>query len=226
MSEAASTVVTARFRFSRKGPVRYLGHLDMLRYFQKIVCKSGIPAKYSEGFHPHQLMSFAYPLAVGMETEGDYMDLVLKEPVPEEELASAMNSMMHEGVGVSRVSLLKEGADNAMALVEAADYRLRIRADRKDAEDALKKLLSGQELLNEKGKDIRPGIMDACCEEDGIFLRLKSGSRGNVRPADVYLHLRSFMPALPEIPDILRLEIYGEEEGKLRPLIEMGRVNA
>ena len=76
--------VSVRFKFSRKGPVRYTGHLDMLRYFQKAVMRSSLPARYSEGFHPHQIMSFAYPLGVSMETEGDYMDLDLMQEMGEE----------------------------------------------------------------------------------------------------------------------------------------------
>ena len=118
--------VSVRFKFSRKGPVRYIGHLDMLRYFQKAVMRSGLPARYSEGFHPHQIMSFAYPLGVSMETEGDYMDLDLTEEVPEEELLARLNAVMNEGVSVSRATILKDNAENAMALVAAADYRLNV----------------------------------------------------------------------------------------------------
>ena len=56
--------VTVRFKFMRTGPVRYLGHLDMLRYFQKAVMKAELDAKYTEGFHPHQIMSFARYTAI------------------------------------------------------------------------------------------------------------------------------------------------------------------
>ena len=185
--------------------------------------RSGIPARYSEGFHPHQLMSFAYPLAVSMETEGDYMDLQLLSEVPEEELLSALNKVMNEGVSVSRATLLKEGSANAMALVAAADYLVRIPLDEKILEESCAKLLAQKELLNAKGKDIRGGIFELSVKEGGIFMKLKSGSAGNVRPADVYTLLSELgTAAFPAIPDILRLEIYGEEDGVLKPLSDIG----
>ena len=64
-----------RIRFSKEGPVRFVGHLDFMRSFQKYVKKSGLPACYSGGFSPHMLMSFAAPLGVGEETLSDYVDV-------------------------------------------------------------------------------------------------------------------------------------------------------
>lgn len=227
--------VTARFRFGRKGPVRFLGHLDMLRYFQRAVMKSAIPAKYSEGFHPHQLMSFAYPLAVAMETEGDYMDLDLAVERPADELLGALNAVMREGVWVSRVSLLGEGAANAMALVAAADYRIFTGCGEAELKAACDELLSADSLLIEKAKkngkkkketvqkDIRPGILKLETEADGsLFMKLVSGSGMNVRPADILALIAERVPGAQDEALIRRLEIYGEEGGKLLPLADCG----
>ena len=227
--------VTARFRFGRKGPVRFLGHLDMLRYFQRAVMKSGIPAKYSEGFHPHQLMSFAYPLAVAMETEGDYMDLELAEERPADEILTTLNAVMHEGVWVSRVSLLKEGAANAMSLVAAADYRVFTGLSAELLTQACDGLLAAESLMIEKSKkngkkkketvqkDIRPGILKLEAEEDGaVFMKLVSGSGMNVRPADILAMITERAGEGAQDALIRRLEIYGESEGVLLPLSDMG----
>ena len=227
--------VTARFRFGRKGPVRFLGHLDMLRYFQRAVMKSGIPAKYSEGFHPHQLMSFAYPLAVSMETEGDYMDLDLAEERPADEILGSLNAVMHEGVWVSCVSILGEGAANAMALVAAADYRIFTGYAKEALMQACDGLLASESILIEKSKkngkkkketiqkDIRPGILRLEAEEDGaIFMKLVSGSGMNVRPADILSLIVEKCGEDSRDPLIRRLEIYGEEGGELLPLSDCG----
>ena len=66
-----------RVKFSKNGPVRFVGHLDMMRYFQKAIRRAGLPIKYSEGFNPHQIMSFAAPLGVGVTSDGEYMDIEL-----------------------------------------------------------------------------------------------------------------------------------------------------
>ena len=60
-------MTTLRFRFAKYGAMRYLGHLDLLRYFQKAVRRADIPVAYSGGFSPHQIMSFAAPLGMGLE---------------------------------------------------------------------------------------------------------------------------------------------------------------
>ena len=55
-----------RIKFSKEGNLRFVGHLDMMRYFQKANRRAELPVAYSEGFHPHQIMSFAAPLGMGL----------------------------------------------------------------------------------------------------------------------------------------------------------------
>ena len=64
-----------RIRFAKYGVVKFIGHLDVMRYFQKAVRRSELPIKYSQGFNPHQLMVFAQPLGVGVTSDGEYMDI-------------------------------------------------------------------------------------------------------------------------------------------------------
>ena len=64
-----------RIRFAKYGVVKFIGHLDTMRYFQKAVRRSELPIKYSQGFNPHQLMVFAQPLGVGITSDGEYMDI-------------------------------------------------------------------------------------------------------------------------------------------------------
>lgn len=71
-------MITLRFRFAKYGAMKYLGHLDLLRYFQKAVRRAEIPVAYSAGFSPHQIMSFAMPLSVGLTSEGEYFDVGLE----------------------------------------------------------------------------------------------------------------------------------------------------
>ena len=63
-----------RVRFEKNGIMRYVGHLDLMRFFQKAVKRANLPIRYSEGFNPHQIMSFASPLGVGLTSEGEYME--------------------------------------------------------------------------------------------------------------------------------------------------------
>ena len=243
--------ITVRFKFSRKGPVRYLGHLDMLRYFQKAVMRSGIPAKYTEGFHPHQIMSFAYPLGVAMETDGDYMDLELTEDRAPEELSCALNDVMHEGICICGASRLPEKAPNAMASVAAADYEIYVDGTHPEKlhgilMTAVVNMMQEEVLLlgkpqeeatssadhrkkggkkEKKAKDIRPGILSLTvdAQEPILKMRLLSGSALNVRPADVFSLLAERVTEDAIVASrIVRKEIYGERNGEYIPLLTLG----
>lgn len=73
-----------RVRFEKTGPIRYVGHLDFMRTFQKIIRRSGLDAVYTSGFNPHILLSFADPLGVGQESVGEYADIEVayRDPFP------------------------------------------------------------------------------------------------------------------------------------------------
>lgn len=72
-----------RIRFAKYGAVRFIGHLDVMRYFQKAVRRSGLQIRYSQGYNPHQLMVFAQPLGVGITSDGEYMDIEVEDTAPE-----------------------------------------------------------------------------------------------------------------------------------------------
>ena len=64
-----------RIKFRKYGVMRFVGHLDIMRYFQKAMRRAKIDICYSEGFSPHQIMSFASPLGVGITSDGEYLDI-------------------------------------------------------------------------------------------------------------------------------------------------------
>lgn len=120
-----------RIKFAKYGTMKFIGHLDMMRFFQKAIRRAGIDIKYSEGFSPHQIMSFAAPLGVGLESLGEYLDIEVNsmknlyaEDLSAEGMKDALNQVMVEGVEVVSVGILPDTVKNAMASVAAASYRL------------------------------------------------------------------------------------------------------
>ena len=97
-----------RIKFAKYGTMKYIGHLDMMRFFQKAIRRAGIDVKYSEGFSPHQIMSFAAPLGVGIESTGEYMDIEVLSMTSAEAMKQALNQVMVEGVEILSVSVLPD----------------------------------------------------------------------------------------------------------------------
>ena len=116
-----------RIKFAKYGAMKFIGHLDMMRFFQKAVRRAGIDVKYSEGFSPHQIMSFAAPLGVGIESRGEYMDLEVLSMSAPEDMKDALNRVMVEGVEVLAVNVLPDQTKNAMASVAAASYQIHLK---------------------------------------------------------------------------------------------------
>ena len=62
--------------------MKFVGHLDTMRYFQKAIRRANLPVAFSGGYSPHMIMSFAAPLGVGTESLGEYFDLELIDSHP------------------------------------------------------------------------------------------------------------------------------------------------
>ena len=93
-------MLKVRIKFAKTGCMKYVGHLDIMRFFQKAIRRSQLPIRYSEGFNPHQIMSFAAPLGVGLTSEGEYLDIDLKEEVPSREALCRLRETMVDGMEV------------------------------------------------------------------------------------------------------------------------------
>ncbi len=113
-----------RIKFRKYGVMKFIGHLDIMRYFQKAMRRADIDICYSEGFSPHQIMSFAAPLGVGITSDGEYLDIEVHSTRSTAESLAALNAVMVEGVEVTGYVKLPDDAKTAMSIVAAADYEL------------------------------------------------------------------------------------------------------
>lgn len=116
-----------RIKFAKYGSMKFIGHLDMMRFFQKAMRRAGIDIRYSEGFSPHQIMSFAAPLGVGIESLGEYLDIEVNSIRNTDEMVSALNRTMVEGVQILDACILPDTVKNAMASVAAASYQIHLK---------------------------------------------------------------------------------------------------
>lgn len=124
--------MNVRVKFSKYGFTKFLGHLDVVRYFQKAVRRCGLAVAYSEGFNPHPLLYFAAPLGLGQTSDGEYMDMELKKDYPLDEIVERLNSAMTEGFFVQRATKLPDWYPNQkkesiMALTVCADYMVAVK---------------------------------------------------------------------------------------------------
>ncbi len=173
-----------RIKFAKYGPVKFVGHLDTMHFFQKAVRRADIDIKYSEGFSPHQIMSFAAPLGVGIESFGEYMDIEVNSMTSPEELRDSLNREMVEGMEVVSVHILPDKAKNAMASVAAASYQIHCKKGGFGVDDLAKtaEVFFAQETIpytKETKKsvielDLKQGIYAFCASEAKVEINSMS----------------------------------------------------
>lgn len=228
-----------RIKFTKTGYMKFVGHLDTMRYFQKAIRRAELPVAFSGGYSPHMIMSFAAPLGVGTTSLGEYFDMELTETMPTAEIQQRLNETMVEGVTVCSVRQVEDGkASTAMALVAAADYYVSFRDGKEPSvpwREKFSEFLDQKEIVvtkktkrSEKTVDIRPFIYKAEFLDEGIFMQLASASSNYTKPE---LVMDTFMKWIGEEPKefaylIERREVYadaGENRNpRFIPLEELG----
>ncbi len=115
-----------RMRFTKTGSLKFIGHLDCMRFFQKAIRRAKLDVTYSKGFNPHQVMSFASPLSVGVTSDGEYIDIEFNSlpDQSEEEIVAYLNQFMTEEIFVTELHILDDKAKTSMALLNACDYMI------------------------------------------------------------------------------------------------------
>ena len=225
-----------RIKFAKYGVMKFIGHLDMMRFFQKAIRRADIDVRYSEGFSPHQIMSFAAPLGVGSESFGEYLDIEVLSMDSPEAMRQALNDVMVEGVEILSVNVLPDQAKNAMASVAAASYRLTMKECSFPIDDLAQKLQAfcAQETIpytKETKKsvvelDLKQGIYELGTDEEGaIHMLVNASSSGNIKPTMIFEKFCQFAGC--EIPasaiQVTRLEIYTDlaQNGETRHLVPL-----
>jgi len=194
MSMNDSPVTTAvrqrvRFRFRKEGDLRLISHKDLVRAWERLFRRAGLPLGMSEGFHPKPRMSFPLALAVGVAGLNEVMELELCEEMTAEALISAMTPHLPPGLVLSDIAVLPPGTKKAQA--RRAVYEVAVPENRRaDAEAAIARLLAAETcvMAREAGKaplDIRP-LIDGLSLSNGILeIAALVTPTGSARPREV-----------------------------------------
>ena len=211
-----------RVKYSKQGLMMFIGHLDMMRYFQKACRRAGIDVVYTEGLSPHMSMSFALPLGVGMTSDSEYVDVDLVDSISGAEIVERLNRSVPEGVHFIEARQIPIGkAYKGMTLAARADYTLRETVDSFqetwDAswkEDFLRWLDQSEILVMKKGKktekeiNIRPLIYEAHFNGNDLILGLSAGLDRNIRPE---LVMKAFADQTGRIYEPFQFQINRDE---------------
>ena len=228
-----------RMKFKKTGALRFIGHLDVMRYFQKVMRRAGIPIAFTGGYSPHMIMSFASPLGIGLTSEGEYVDIELAKPISGAEAIRRMNAVCVPEIEViSFREISSEKKMTAMAIVAGADYLVRVKNGSypEGTEKQLEAFYAQDEITvmkqtkrSEKLVNIKPLIYHLSMSEDAVFMQLATGSVENLKPELVMQAFCKYAGISQEDMELTyhRLEMYAdvgrEGDRKLVTLESLGK---
>ncbi|WP_313342625.1 TIGR03936 family radical SAM-associated protein [Sedimentibacter sp.] len=105
-------------KYTKTGNLKYISHLDVLRFIQRAVKRAGIDAKYSEGFNPHMRTSFGFPLSLGIESIGEYFEIELNEEITPDDFVNRMNDVMPKEMQILKAAC----SDDSRSLMARSSY--------------------------------------------------------------------------------------------------------
>ncbi|MGL5544622.1 MAG: TIGR03936 family radical SAM-associated protein [Cetobacterium sp.] len=138
-----------RIFFDKYGEMRFISHLDMLRFADRLLKKAHIPMKYTQGFHPRPKISLGNPISLGTEAFNELMDIELSEMMTNEEVLEKMNSAAVPGFRVNKV----ETIEDKKSIVDTYTNALFQITGSKEDIDTLENLFNQEEIIERKEKN-------------------------------------------------------------------------
>lgn len=193
----ANYVQRLRLTFSKTGPTRYIGHLDLARTLERSLNRTKIPVSYSMGFNRRPRMQMATALPLGYTSQCELADIWLMERMEPEAARQQMMSRMAPGIEVSQVVEIPLSAPALQTLTAESTYTVTL-LDPVNTEELHQKisiLLAAETQMQERrGKtyDLRPLILDIHLTADDplqLFMRLCLMESKTGRPDEVLLAL-------------------------------------
>ncbi len=188
-----------RIRFCRGQEVKFISHLDLMRLWQRTLHRAGVSLAYSEGFSPHPRISLAAPLAVGVTSEAELMDIICTKWVSPHWFTAGVSQQLPPGIEILQVYQIALTMPSLQSQVHYAEYRVEVETEkeRKDIESAVTSLLSMKHLpwhhqrdTGRRSYDLRALIDDLWLVDwhhlyATIGMRLRCDNSGSGRPEQV-----------------------------------------
>lgn len=214
-----------RLRFAKRGPVRFLSHRDVARAFERAFRIAEAPLAFTRGYSPHPKVSFGPALAVGFESEAEYLDVELTEPYDCADLSASVTAGLPPGLVVTGAVELTDRAPSLQEAITALTYRLTFegidplalaeasRAFRAHAEVRVPVTRKGASVLD----DVRGPVLALEMPDPGravVVLDITTRPR-TPRVADVVAGLRAVSSdaAALDQPRVVRTHQWIEREG-------------
>lgn len=192
-----------RVTFGRGEGLKYITHLDLMRFWERALRRAELPVAYSEGFSPHAQLSLAAPLPVGTTSDAELMDVFMEEPVTPRRFTADASKQLPEAMSIRSVEEIGLALPALQADVRSAEYEVDLAAGDDGALSAAAVVLAVEQFLaaeaipwehkrddQVRSYDIRAQVETMAVSEPEhecvrLLMRLKNDNTGSGRPEQV-----------------------------------------
>ena len=212
-----------RVKYKKEDEMIFISHLDLQRLLQRAFRRAKINLSYSEGFNPHPKMSYGNALALGVESQGEYVDIEIEDDIEVKEFLERINEQLPDGIKFVKGQEIDPKTPSLSSIIVYGEYifniDLEVTLSKEFVKSRVLNFVKSKEIIitkkNKKGKkvevDIRPMIrnFDLVSLDDNrvtFVSTIATGSKANL----------NINILIPQILDMLNLDMDPREVGVLR----------
>jgi radical SAM-linked protein len=153
------TLNRLRLTFDANGPLRWIGHLDLVRTWERAIRRSGLRLAYSKGYSPHPRIALAAPLAVGISGQNELMDIWLENDILPLQVQNELSAVLSPGLSIHSTELVALDLPPMQSLLKSAIYEISFNSNDLDKQQITESI---DELLGKEKRmyDLRATIID------------------------------------------------------------------
>lgn len=212
-----------RVKYKKENEMIFISHLDLQRLLQRAFRRAKINLSYSEGFNPHPKMSYGNALALGVESQGEYVDIEIEDDIEVKEFLERINEQLPEGIKFTKGKEIDPKTPSLSSVIVYGEYIFNIDLETPLSKEFVKSrvlnFIKSKQIIvtkkNKKGKnvevDIRPLIknFDLVSLDDKRITFVSTIATGSKANLNINI-------LIPQILDMLNLDIDPREVGVLR----------
>ncbi len=217
-----------RAQFFKKGVTKYISHLDLMRTIQRAVRRAALPIEYSKGYNPHSKIAYGPALALGVSSDGEFLDMEFKEHLTKTRFIGELNANLPTGLGIIAAEYVPDGALSLTAIINAAEYVITgvLGGHVVDAKKHVRDFFDSEDMfierVNKRGGKRTLNIMPLISDVMSIDVRDKrltiraiidTGSRSNLRPTELIDALERYVGVSLKHRDIHRKKLLIRRNG-------------
>ncbi|GAB4508646.1 MAG: hypothetical protein OHK0046_01670 [Anaerolineae bacterium] len=183
--------------FGKSGALKYIGHLDVAKVWERVLRRADLPILYTQGFNTRPRMQLASALPLGITSECEILDVALREKIALEGVAERITGVSPDGLRTYQVEAVAIDGPPLQPLVISSEYRIHLEDDHDQADikaavaglmeqDRIVKVKTRKNTKRKSTFDLRSMIYDLYVDDQGdIIAHLAAGERGNLHPRDL-----------------------------------------